>query len=1247
MVNSINSNIAAYFAQANISAASNNSAASVARLSSGNRIVKSSDDVAALSIGTSLQTGVSTLKVALTNASQGTSLLQVADGALAQINTILQQQKAIALQAASGSLTNVDRGFLDQQFQALSSEIDSIASSTTFNGVQLINGSLSTGTIAKAAATQSSKGVGTISIVDNQHLANGSHFVINGITLNAATTPSDALDFQIGATASQSLASLADKLNTLATSGTAAQQKALGGATYSVDGSTLTVTARSGGALDATFKIDVSAANTTSGSKVVSAGGQFGGAKVNLFATGFSSTTSSVTQATTATAENPFVVGDNITFSTGTGSTQTLYTLTADDSLTDITNGINARTSITGVSANLVTTAAGVYNIQLAYDNSSSDHVSINGGAKYFNSSTSSSSATTSNVTHAINTGTTSFQLFAADFTAGATVVSNTQSATAVLKDTDHLFVAIDSPSTSNTYGGTTYVDLGVLTGKTTLASVVDGINSSTAAKAAGISATLSDSGGNIKLITNDSSGTRVLNVVAATSISSTGVIAGTGVYNVDDTGANATNGLNTGYTTHNIFDQYITGTSASTVIGGSPDGTTTGGFFKTGNAVSVTIPGLNNGSAITLVASLSATGADATVAGLAKQINASANAALYGIHAKVVTSGGTVNIQLSVADGFNKGAALSSISLSPGANYVPGTAGVLSATGSNSYVAQAGTSFADASNVSRNTTYALSGGIDNGLGQGNTSVIGTIGDNVLATLSQDKASTTLTFPTISDSHLTDSGNFASDGSVNLQVGDQKFYFVTNATLPDQIQIGSNLKETLDNAISTITKFAADNATGDVAYQLNQVNVTRDVNSLVFSGKNLSNVYKLDGSTAVQVSLNGGFQGSSVTNSGNLNNASNGTTPGYGVDATGVSNAAFAGTISGFTASYSSANTVSLSIKVGNYTYTASGVSTNPTANTDVRFLSNTLDDGTNGGYFDVQLQANDGSSVTDQASATTYAERLDAAFSSLSFLQERTVSSYHGTGSIVVNNTQVGSLIGSKVSAQLPSFDSLKLSDVKILAPSGSSLDASVSVTINGVVYKTAAGLGSQLGANQTIRLTSQADSNHFIDFTTGNTAIDLSSTANAKAAQDALGNAFGINDGSAALTFQIGASSSDSLAVTLGSAKTDTLFNGAKLDVLTADDANAASSALDSALSTISSLRATVGALESQFNFASANIQTSVQNQDAARGALLDTDIATESTNYATSQVKLQAGISVLAQANQQLQALLKLIG
>lgn len=169
-LNSINTNIAAYSAQGNIGKASSLASSSIARLSSGNRIVKASDDVAALSIGTSLRTAVTTLKTALLNANQGSSLLQVADGALSQLSEILQRQKAIATQAGSGSLGATERGFLNQEFQNLAAEIDRIAKTTNFNGVTLINGGLGTttslaGTNALAAlfnpTTASASAVGT------------------------------------------------------------------------------------------------------------------------------------------------------------------------------------------------------------------------------------------------------------------------------------------------------------------------------------------------------------------------------------------------------------------------------------------------------------------------------------------------------------------------------------------------------------------------------------------------------------------------------------------------------------------------------------------------------------------------------------------------------------------------------------------------------------------------------------------------------------------------------------------------------------------------------------------------------------------------------------------------------------------------------------------------------------------------------------------------------------------------------
>ena len=113
---------------------------SLAKLSSGTRIVKASDDAASLAVGTKVKADVTALKQAATNAGQASSLLQVADGGMAKVSDILLRMKALAVQAQSGSVTDNERAFLDREYQQLSTQIDDIATQTKFNGAQLLNG---------------------------------------------------------------------------------------------------------------------------------------------------------------------------------------------------------------------------------------------------------------------------------------------------------------------------------------------------------------------------------------------------------------------------------------------------------------------------------------------------------------------------------------------------------------------------------------------------------------------------------------------------------------------------------------------------------------------------------------------------------------------------------------------------------------------------------------------------------------------------------------------------------------------------------------------------------------------------------------------------------------------------------------------------------------------------------------------------------------------------------------------------
>jgi flagellin len=139
---SINSNISALYAQSNLRMAGSKASRAISALSSGNRIVKASDDVAGLSVGTLLRTNVGTLRTALNNTAQANSLLSVADGGLQGIGEIVQRQMSLAVSAKAGTLSNSERAYLDQEFQALAAEIDRLAENTKFNQTELLNGAI-------------------------------------------------------------------------------------------------------------------------------------------------------------------------------------------------------------------------------------------------------------------------------------------------------------------------------------------------------------------------------------------------------------------------------------------------------------------------------------------------------------------------------------------------------------------------------------------------------------------------------------------------------------------------------------------------------------------------------------------------------------------------------------------------------------------------------------------------------------------------------------------------------------------------------------------------------------------------------------------------------------------------------------------------------------------------------------------------------------------------------------------------
>ena len=113
------------------------------RLSSGLRLNGPADDAAGLAVRELMRSDMTTMQQGLRNAADGFSLLQTAEGALAVIDEKLIRMKELAEQAATGTYTTVQREIINSEYQAMAAEIDRIANATEFNGVKLLDGSIS------------------------------------------------------------------------------------------------------------------------------------------------------------------------------------------------------------------------------------------------------------------------------------------------------------------------------------------------------------------------------------------------------------------------------------------------------------------------------------------------------------------------------------------------------------------------------------------------------------------------------------------------------------------------------------------------------------------------------------------------------------------------------------------------------------------------------------------------------------------------------------------------------------------------------------------------------------------------------------------------------------------------------------------------------------------------------------------------------------------------------------------------
>jgi flagellin len=191
----VNTNIASLNAQRSLAQVTQRLQGNFRRLSTGLRIATAADDAAGLAISERLRAQIRSTQQAFRNAQDGISMTQTGEGALNEVSSILIRMRELSMQAANGTVSPRDAETLDQEFQDLVNEIDRIARSTQFNGVQLLDGTGST--ITFQVGTGTTPGIDTIQLSTSDTLA--STLGLATLDIGSGGNPSAAIQVVDGA----------------------------------------------------------------------------------------------------------------------------------------------------------------------------------------------------------------------------------------------------------------------------------------------------------------------------------------------------------------------------------------------------------------------------------------------------------------------------------------------------------------------------------------------------------------------------------------------------------------------------------------------------------------------------------------------------------------------------------------------------------------------------------------------------------------------------------------------------------------------------------------------------------------------------------------------------------------------------------------------------------------------------------------------------------------------------------------
>jgi flagellin len=200
-------NISALYAENNLNNTQNALQNTLEQLSSGTTLNSGADNPAGLSLADGLSANSAALTQSATNASDGVGLLQVADGALSQVNSLLNSAVTLATEASNGTLNSTQDAAANQEYQSILAEVNNIGSTTTYNS-QAVFASSSTGTTVGIYTGDSSSVGASVDSLEFSQLSSSSVGTTGGtITLTAASGTTAATISEAAVTAGQDLSS--------------------------------------------------------------------------------------------------------------------------------------------------------------------------------------------------------------------------------------------------------------------------------------------------------------------------------------------------------------------------------------------------------------------------------------------------------------------------------------------------------------------------------------------------------------------------------------------------------------------------------------------------------------------------------------------------------------------------------------------------------------------------------------------------------------------------------------------------------------------------------------------------------------------------------------------------------------------------------------------------------------------------------------------------------------------------------